>query len=71
MWSAAPRIGADLPHHGGQVLWMDHAVAQILEDWLPQVILCLFLQGALIGGARVLDQLTPDVPLCSAPRLAL
>ena len=50
---------------------MDHAVAQILEDWLPQVILCLFLQGALIGGARVLDQLTPDVPLCSAPRLAL
>jgi hypothetical protein len=50
---------------------MDHAVAQILEDWLPQVMLCLFIQGAFIGGARVIDHLTPDAPLCSAPRLVL
>ena len=47
------------------------AMSQLLEDWLPQVMVCLALQAASVGGARVLDHLTPPSALCSAPHLAL
>ena len=46
-------------------------MSQLLEDWFPQVMVCLALQAAIVGGARVLEHLTPPSPLCSAPHLAL
>lgn len=55
----------------GSPIWEITALARFLDDWFPQVMLCLLLQAFIIGGARVLDRLTPLAPLCPTPRLAL
>lgn len=51
--------------------WEIIALARFLDDWFPQVMLCLLLQAFIVGGARVLDRLTPIPPLCPTPRLVL
>ena len=41
------------------------AVARFVKVWLPQVGICLLLQGGLIGGGLVLHRwIIHPVPLC-------
>ncbi|MCP9774912.1 hypothetical protein KBY58_08240 [Cyanobium sp. HWJ4-Hawea] len=46
-------------------------MVKFLDDWFPQVVLCLLMQAFIIGGARVLDRIGPSQPLGPSAQLAL
>jgi hypothetical protein len=44
------------------------AMERNLRTWLPQVGLCLLLQGAIVGGGVLLNRwIVPEPPCCDSP----
>jgi hypothetical protein len=49
-------------------LFGEPAMQRNLRTWLPQVGLCLLLQGTIVAGGLLLNRWTvPEPPCCDSP----